>query len=573
LRRALRNMETLAADPMIQVDKDVEARRLSLRVSVSGTFLPFDELSATVVTSAGRRIGPARLTPASVEEPVARGPINRGDVIDALRARREDTAGAESTRAAHLVLPTSVTAADIARIEVGHRVTSWTYRPPDRRANTPEDGVLEVDLVGGPEARRAISFSATQLTQLVGAPKVWDVEAESLDQEGDTIAQDHTGLDSAVRMTARLIIVPNPEDAVFGNKEMQLAEELLTHLRENALRYSKAVWGDLTPDELVLMLEPFTVGLPLGDGTLSEVPLVSCISTRIMGFFGNAMVLPFHIPAQMAAETGTTSGEIEEALFQFHRQAFRPPRTEIALSSGGMLGEAVLGACDAAEKIDLTRLWNRKDAPLPRLADDPNGELFGAERLLGTSAAAGPVGLGDQAAPRFDILPSQLPQPGQVLANLLAQIPASQLPGDLSASELAKTFAGQGLTNAGELATNVVSQVQEANRATGPSVGDLIDLYAAAAKKAQALHSVGVQSLISDPSSFAEQIGSAPEGEQADLAQSMVGELTAGKALSASDQAGVFAALKGASGGAAAGSAKALGIKALLVAFGLPPIL
>ncbi|MEO1172146.1 MAG: hypothetical protein AAFX94_08850, partial [Myxococcota bacterium] len=525
LRRALDVVEELAANPMIEVNDDAEPQRLSLRVSVSGTFLPFDRLSAVVVTHSGRRTGPAALTPASAEEPVPREAVSRGDLIDTLLARREDIAGAESARAAHLVLPRSVSTADIARVELRHRITSWTYRPPDINAQAPQDdSTIDITLGSQPRARRPISLSARELTQTVGAPQVWDVAVESLAPDGETIAEDLVGTDNAARMPARFVVVPEPEDPLFGREELQLAEELLTHLRENALRYSKAVWADLTPDELVMLLEPRTLGLPLADGTLSEVPLVSCIATSILGFFGNSMVLPFHVPPRMAAETGTTSAEIEEELTVFHRQAFRPPRTEISMSAGGMLGEAVLGACDSAEKIDLTRLWNWADAPLPYRADDPTQVGFGEERLLGSSSASAPNQLAASAAPRYDIGPNALPSTGLNLAQLIGALPKSQLPADLDASALAEAFAASGLTNAASIADQVVAKVMEANEATGPSVKDGLGFLKALDARGAEQKKQGLAALAGDPSVFAEQIGSAPEGERDALASTIAGE-------------------------------------------------
>lgn len=573
LRRALDVVEELASNPMIEVNDEAETQRLSLRISSSGTFLPFDRLNAVVVTQSGRRIGPAALTPASAEEPVARQSINRGDLIDALLARREDISGAESTRAAHLVLPRSVSTADIARIEIRHRLTSWTYRPPDIDAQAPQDdSTIEVQLGARPRARTPISLSARVLTQSVGAPRVWDVAVESLAPDGETIAEDLVGVDNAVRMPARFIVTPEPEDPLFGREELQLAEELLTHLRENALRYSKAVWADLSPDELVMLLEPRTLGLPLADGTLSEVPLVSCIATSILGFFGNSMVLPFHVPPQMAVETGTTSAEIEEELTVFHRQSFRPPRTEISLSAGGMLGEAVLGACDSAEKIDLTRLWNWADAPLPQTADDPSKVAFADERLVGTGAAAAPNRLGKRAAPRYDIAPDALPKSALDLAKLITALPKSQLPSDLDASGLAEAFAASGLTNAAAIADQVVTKVMEANEATGPSAKDGLNMLKALEGRAGERKKQGLAALAGDPSVFVEQIGNAPEGEREGLAKQIAGDLTGGQGLGAAEKAGVFGSLKSFGGGLAGGSAKALGLKALMVALGLPPI-
>src|SRR3546814_6162797 len=38
------------------------------------------------------------------------------------------------------------------------------------------------------------------------------------------------------------------------------------------------------------------------------------------------------------------------------------PISKVALPSGGLFAEAVLGQANAAEKIDLTRFWNWKDS-------------------------------------------------------------------------------------------------------------------------------------------------------------------------------------------------------------------
>jgi len=100
----------------------------------------------------------------------------------------------------------------------------------------------------------------------------------------------------------------------------------------------------------------------MADAT-QQVPLLNCVANQVLGYFGNAMVMPFYIPPPVAAEIKVTSRDIQEALLRFHREAFVPPRTSITLPARGMLGEAVLGQCNSAEKIDLTRFWNWQDSP------------------------------------------------------------------------------------------------------------------------------------------------------------------------------------------------------------------
>lgn len=46
------------------------------------------------------------------------------------------------------------------------------------------------------------------------------------------------------------------------------------------------------------------------------------------------------------------------------------PKSKVALPSGGVFAEAVLGQANGAEKIDLTRFWNWKDSPIPILPPD-----------------------------------------------------------------------------------------------------------------------------------------------------------------------------------------------------------
>jgi hypothetical protein len=143
------------------------------------------------------------------------------------------------------------------------------------------------------------------------------------------------------------------------------------------------VWSSLSPEERVVMLEGFTIGLP-EDGLDADgfsdpsqhVPLLSCVANQVLGYYGNCMVMPFSIPASLAiklagdpdaedAETREplTSRAVQEALTRFHTEAFSPPVSHFTLPTRGVLGEAVLGHCPAAEKIDLTRFWNWQDSP------------------------------------------------------------------------------------------------------------------------------------------------------------------------------------------------------------------
>jgi hypothetical protein len=142
-------------------------------------------------------------------------------------------------------------------------------------------------------------------------------------------------------------------------------ERMLQHVVRNTVSYSKAVWGSLTPEERAIMLEGFTIGVP-PDGVTDEtqmVPLLNCVENRVLGFYGNSLMMPFIIPRSVADTMDITSGQVQDMLTRFHKTGFEPPTSLIALPTRGVLGEAVLGNCPSAEKIDITRFWNWADAP------------------------------------------------------------------------------------------------------------------------------------------------------------------------------------------------------------------
>ena len=109
------------------------------------------------------------------------------------------------------------------------------------------------------------------------------------------------------------------------------------HIVRNTVSYSKAVWSALTDEERAILLERYTIGVPAGGVTSAdqEVPLLNCVSNRVLGFFGNAAIMPFSIPPQVAASMEVTSRDVQDALLRFHRQSFQPPRSSITLPAKG----------------------------------------------------------------------------------------------------------------------------------------------------------------------------------------------------------------------------------------------
>jgi len=168
---------------------------------------------------------------------------------------------------------------------------------------------------------------------------------------------------SFIELPAGVYPIPAMEVApLLKYSDLILIENTLQHVLRNMVRYSKAVWMWLTPEERVMLLEPYLVSFP---GLSSTIPLLDCVGNVVLGFHGNCMMMPFSIPQALGDEQQwpATTGQLEDSLLRFHRQSAPHQVRRIMLPTRGVLGEAMLGHCASGEKIDLTRFWNWQDSP------------------------------------------------------------------------------------------------------------------------------------------------------------------------------------------------------------------
>jgi hypothetical protein len=160
--------------------------------------------------------------------------------------------------------------------------------------------------------------------------------------------------------------------------EILTIELMAQHVVRNTTRYSKAVWASLTDEERAILLDEFTIGVPAnGIADASQmIPLLDCVQNKVLGFFGNSMILPFSIPQsvtdslnqqRVAGENGQAPAfdpvQIKQSLLAYQQQSFVSPQSIIALPTRGVLGEAALGHCPSGEKLDMTRFWHWQDSP------------------------------------------------------------------------------------------------------------------------------------------------------------------------------------------------------------------
>jgi hypothetical protein len=309
---------------------------------------------------------------------------SEAELLHHLRNRRAETSVVIQRG---IMLPDWLPPTDVVGFELTRRLRPLHYRFP---APATTDAVMLGALVGASASTAAlergqpdgvpardVTFSAERLEQELGGPQLFRVKAALVDPSsrvGDAVPAErlylHDLLGGMVLSTA-----PEPFAARQLPPELTYSalleiEKVLQHVVPRTVTYSKAVWMSLTPEERVMLLEGYTIGVAdgIGDDT-DAIPLLSCVANQLLGFYGNSMVLPFMIPAQLVADRAAVNGvafttaSVQEALTRYHATGFSPPVSTIALPARGVLGEAVLGHCSSAEKIDLTRFWNWQDSP------------------------------------------------------------------------------------------------------------------------------------------------------------------------------------------------------------------
>jgi hypothetical protein len=255
--------------------------------------------------------------------------------------------------------------------------------------------------------------------------------------------------------------------------DLILIENTLQHVLRNMVRYSKAVWTWLTPEERVMLLEPYLVsfpGLPPGN-----VALLDCIGNEVLGFHGNSMMMPFSIPQALGDQQGwpSTTGELEDSLLRFHRQSAPHQVTRTMLPTHGVLGEAMLGHCASGEKIDLTRFWNWQDSPADAAPAIAPVTVPGSQvPTLGTAQA--PNQLGGMLSTLVNNVNAPTVTPTDALAQALAkQAPAAQLP-DMTGSALLEKLLESTQTTANQARQDALNSQTTLTKAAIDQAGSVL---------------------------------------------------------------------------------------------------
>jgi uncharacterized membrane protein YgcG len=375
----LTRLEKFASDPRASLVLDSLAEDV-IQFSANASVLPFDHVYVAVVTRWGTRLGPVEMLPnPPVSVPgqfdASKAFKTAQDLLQYLQGQRNSGNSTASTLQAAIALPRRLSPSDVVGFEITHSTDSFTYQ-----LATPLDlftsffgtngAAWPIGVLGGiggliapPVTPQATTYSASQLTAEIGPPFLWNFSA-SLTASVRGNPESYVSPSSAViELPPGIYPIPAAEVApLLKYSDLVLIENTLQHVLRNMVRYSKAVWTSLTPEERVMLLEPYLVSFP---GLSSTVPLLDCIGNEVLGFHGNSMMMPFSIPSALGDEQGwpTSTGALEDSLLRFHRQNAPHQVTRTMLPTHGVLGEAMLGHCASGEKIDLTRFWNWQDSP------------------------------------------------------------------------------------------------------------------------------------------------------------------------------------------------------------------
>lgn len=410
-RQGLKVLEEFASNPRAQ-PSFTSATEDIVTITLNGSFLPCEDVYVTVVTRRGTRLGPVRMggsvapLPDTTTDPT-HAFSSRTQLVGELLKRRAP--GNDVKLTATIALPTSINPDDVVGFELSRRFRTLKYQlaPP---ANDPFAALLQTGSTGDLHALfpwvsvqldaqlSGVTMAPTELEAELGGPSIWGFSAGIVGPPNETYAADVIGAPERFPLPADgYPIAARAVSPLLKFNELLRIEAVLQHVTRNTVTYSRAVWMSLTPEERAIMLEGFTIGVPadgLADDT-QTIPLLNCVANQVLAYYGNAMVMPFNIPAEVTANLGVdgdgerrpfTSAEVQNALTQFHREGFAPPVSHVALPTHGVLGEAVLGVCPSAEKIDLTRFWNWGDSPIAQ-AEEVAGSLLNKGSSLAAATA------------------------------------------------------------------------------------------------------------------------------------------------------------------------------------------
>jgi hypothetical protein len=314
------------------------------------------------------------------------------------------------------------------------------------------------------ENLHAVPEHATEVELPIPRPLA-DIDVISVAKRGDTPA---TGLMRLIclRLGRQFLSPAIPVTLPAGKAAHSVARlhsdatdrrrELVARLQGNRGHYSQVVHRALDSAALLAMLSAYT---------WNGRPLAEQVEPTPVAVSGGYVIL------RAPVEPGESSGIVQDGRNLTWADALQASgfgfgekdERMISTPTSGVYAEAVLGVCNAAEKLDVTRFWNWQDSPIPLT---PTELQPPSTESRATMEDARPAGL--QAPVVGMMSPPALPNPGAVGAALTSLDNPNMfrdMSGLAGTQALAASTAAQATTaadTAGQLAsTNMKTEAQK----------------------------------------------------------------------------------------------------------------
>lgn len=141
-------------------------------------------------------------------------------------------------------------------------------------------------------------------------------------------------------------------------EDQRLSNSLVQHLNTNLEYYHHAIWWSMDPNRRYMLLDGFVAP---GSGARS---VASVVENRLLGIAGNSLIMPVargnHLDPRFKPEA--EEGFVD--LYGFYAPETPVAAARVSLPTRGVFAEAVMGACNACEKIDDSRYWRWEESPI-----------------------------------------------------------------------------------------------------------------------------------------------------------------------------------------------------------------
>lgn len=272
-----------------------------------------------------------------------------------------------------------------------------------------------------------------------------DLEFRSQDADAKQEISLHFRLDANPNQYAEFkadsILPANETSATLLNFVPQMVtNELVWHLHENALYYSQAIWMEADSGTLAMQLSPYQY---------NGKRVIEYIDPTPLSTAGNFLV--FRWKDEVDGEWKKwKEGNVDHSKVEVDL---------VALPTGGVFAEAVLGRFNSAEKLDITRFWNWQDSPIPFQAPEIAALQAGQHQISPAPQT------GTLEAPIINIqTPQSLPDPTG-MQSIVSALTTANMFRDMSGAAQTAALAQAALQSASQGATSAMSQAG-ANMAT-----------------------------------------------------------------------------------------------------------